>query len=149
MGNWFRSSESQNPEGRVFKSNMLSAANRTEVNMEFDEFSKNEANMELPSRQATAMSRRIMMKTLTEWEKELKLDQSDYSDFRDLFRVAKEDYWPKYVLDIGRDSPWETMQDNDDGTKWLYIYVSRTGADSDRKFNVAICHLITNKHGCR
>ena len=146
MDNWFRSSEPQNPEGRIFKSNMLSAANRTEVNMEFNEFSKNEANnMELLSRQATAMSSKVMKETLTKWEKELSLDQRDYSDFRDLFKVAKEDHWPKHVLDVGRDSPWETMQDNDDGSKWLYIYVSRTGTDSDRKFNVAICHLITNK----
>lgn len=144
MGN-LSSCEPRNPEGRIFKSNMLSAANRTEVNMEFNEFSKNEANMELLPRQAIAISRNVMIKTLTEWENELRLDQSEYSDFRDLFRVAREDYWPNHVLDIGRDSPWETMQDNNDGSKWLYIYVSRTGAGSDRKFNVAICHLITNK----
>ena len=38
------------------------------------------------------------------------------------------------------------MQDNTARTNWLYFYVSRTGADSNaRKFNVAICHLITKE----
>ena len=164
MGNRFHSlfsSEPRNPElvktepistkskDRIFKSERLSAAikyNKTDVKEGSDKFSKNEANMELLSRQTTAISREAMKETLIKWEKELSLDPSIYSDLRDLFKVANNDYWPNHVLDIGRDSPWETMQDNTARTNWLYFYVSRTGADSNTQtFNVAICHLITKE----
>ena len=82
MGNRFHSlfsSEPRNPElvktepistkskDRIFKSERLSAAikyNKTDVKEGSDKFSKNEANMELLSRQTTAISREAMKETL-------------------------------------------------------------------------------------
>ena len=140
-------------EDRIFKSKRLSAPikeNKTDVKRGFDNFSKNEANMELLSRQATAVSREDMMETLTEWKKELELDRnSDYNDLKELFEVAETNHWPQHLLDLDSNL-WETTctQRNSASTNWLYFYISRTDADSDmQKFDIAICHLITAEIG--
>ena len=134
-------------EDMIFKSKRLSAPikeNKTDVKRGFYKFSKNEGNMELLSRQATAVSKKHLMNTLTKWKKDLKLLKSDYDDLKELFEVAKTDHWPQHLSD--QDSPWETTQPNSALTNWLYFYVSRTDANSDaQRFNVAICHLITKE----
>jgi hypothetical protein len=152
MGNWFPrefvsiESVSRESEDRKFKSKVLSASRRNNkrgVKRGYDKFSENETDMELLSRQVTAVSRNDMMETLTQWKKELRLDPSDYVELTELFDVAENDHWPKHRLG---DPLWETMESNNAMTNWLYFYVSRTDANSDaRKFNVAICHLITNE----
>ena len=119
-------------EDRIFKSKRLSAPikeNKTDVKRGFDNFSKNEANMELLLRQATAVSREDMMETLTEWKKELKLDRnSDYDDLKKLFEFAETNDWPQHLLDLDSNL-WETTQQNSASTNWLYFYVSHTDAD--------------------
>ena len=140
---------SKESEDMIFKSKRLSAPikdNKTDVKRGFDKFSKNEDNMELLSRQATAVSKKDLMNTLTKWKEDLKLHQSDYDDLKELFEVAKTDHWPQHLSD--QDSLWETTQPNSALTNWLYFYVSRTDANSDaQRFNVAICHLITKEPG--
>ena len=141
---------SKESENRIFKSKRLSAPikdNKIDVKRGFDKFSKNEANMELLSRQATTVSKKDMMKTLTKWKKELKLDPSDYDDLKELFEVAKTNHWPQHLLDLDSNL-WETTQQNYASTNLLYFYVSRTDADSDAQtFDIAICHLITTEIG--
>ena len=161
MGNCYSWFFNENPEfvniksiskeskDMIFKSKRLSAPikdNKIDVKRGFYKFSKNEGNMELLSRQATAISKKDLMNTLTKWKEDLKLHQSDYDDLKELFEVAKTDHWPQHLSD--QDSPWETTQPNSALTNWLYFYVSRTDANSDaQKFNVAICHLITKEPG--
>lgn len=136
---------------RTFKSRRLSAPikeNKAGVDRGYKTFSENETKMEILSRQATAISRKVMAELLTTWSKELKLDPSDYDDLKELFDVAENDHWPQHLK---LTSPWETTQTNNPATtNWMYFYVSRTGTDADldeQKFNLAICHLITGKVG--
>jgi hypothetical protein len=137
---------SKNPEDRIFKSKRFSRSiknNLSEVEQEYDKFSKNETNMELLSRQATTVSRKDMTKILIKWTTELKLNKSAYSDLKDLFAVGENNYWPQH---LSTEPLWETTQDNNAMTNMLYIYVYRTDVDTDAQmFDVAICHLVTKK----
>ena len=159
MGSWLSKSDHDNDvdlniesvsrsEDMIFKSKMLSAPikeNNTEVKRGFDEFSKNETNMKLLSRQATAVSKKDLMNTLTKWKEDLELHlHGNYDDLNEVFDVAETNHWPQHLSD--QDSLWETTQQPVAKKTWLYFYVSRTDANSDaQKFNVAICHFISNK----
>ena len=88
-------STSKESEDMIFKSKRLSAPikdNKTDVKRGFDKFSKNEDNMEILSRQATAVSKKDLMNTLTNWKEDIKLHESDYDDLKELFEVAKTNH---------------------------------------------------------
>ena len=134
-------------EDMIFQSGWLSDAikdNKTDVKKGIDKFSKNDGiNMELLSRQATAVSRNDMKEILIKWKKDLKLDQSsDCNDLEKLYDVAECDYWPEYLSGPDSPDPWESKQQPTGMTNWLYFYVSRMDA---QRFNIAICHLITRE----
>ena len=48
--------------------------------------------MEILSNQATAVSKKDLMNTLTNWKEDLKLHESDYDDLKELFEVAKTNH---------------------------------------------------------
>lgn len=120
---------------------------KEEVEREYSDFLKEQnVLMEIHSGQRTSISREIATKILTEWETKLKLELNHYSYLEKLHKVLDNPQdWSKHVT-VGEDKLWEKMQHNDAKTNWLYFYVKRTESDVN-KFDVAICHLITDKIG--
>ena len=137
------------PLNTPFRSGMLSdTINEAgeEVEKVYSKFEKEQNVMEILLRQATSISRQNVTKTLTEWETELKVEKNDYPDLMQLHKVFAPNNpqdWPKHV---DKAKPWETIQDNQATTNLLYFYVKHTESDAN-KFDMAMCHLITNKIG--
>ena len=141
---------STNTLNTPFMSDMLSAAikdseAKKEVEDKYSDFLKEQNEMEIHSRQGTSISREIATKTLIKWETELNVKLDHYSYLKKLHEVLDNPQdWSKHVGEAKL--VWEKMQRNNAKTNWLYFYVKRTESDVN-KFDMAICHLITNKIG--
>ena len=141
-------------EDRIFKSVNFSdnlKGDKDGMYQRYKEFSKKSTETtKVLWKGAIDTSREDMNENLESWKDELELQNpNDYRIFNELYDVATKNdyqYWPQ---DMKQDEPFEDKEQNKESRrKFLYINVSRTKFNTDaNKFNIVICHLITDVVG--